>query len=80
MTTSETKIIDEGIAALARHYGVSEAEIVEELVGMLESGLCGQAPLEVVVGSLIAALYALHLHGFDDAAVTAAEEAEPSPT
>jgi hypothetical protein len=69
-------VIDEAITALARHYGVTEAEITEDLVDMSE-GLPGRSvPLENVAMSLLVALNKLTKYGFDDAAVTAAEEIE----
>ena len=66
-------VIDEAITALARHYGVTEAEITENLADMSE-GLPGRRDLlENVTRSLIAALAMLNSCGFDDGAVSAAE-------
>ena len=65
--------MDAGISALARHYGVTEAEITEDLADM--HGDVGRASLlEGVTRSLIAALWALNDCGFDDAAVTRWED------
>jgi hypothetical protein len=67
-------VIDEGIAALARHYGVPEAEIIEDLYG----GCRSRVSLEDVAESLVTVLGVLNDFGFDDAAVTAAEETDLS--
>jgi hypothetical protein len=71
-------VIDQAIRALARHYRVTEAEITEDLVVMVEwdgeSIPLENVTLEAVTHSLIAALGALNAFGFDDDAVTAAEE------
>jgi len=65
--------IDEAITALARHYGCTEAEITEDLADMSE--LAGRSVLlESVTRSLINALSTLNDYGFDDGAVSAAEE------
>jgi DeoR/GlpR family transcriptional regulator of sugar metabolism len=74
-------VTDEGITALARHYGVTEAEVRADLADMSEAnrvlGLPGRStPLENVAMSLIVALNKLTRYGFDDAAVSAAEEIE----
>ena len=68
-------LIDQAIRALARHYDTTEAEVIENLADMSE-GLPGRSNvlLETVTFSLIAALGALNAYGFDDGAVTAAEE------
>jgi hypothetical protein len=69
-------VIDEAITALARHYGTPEAEIMEELADMADGGFRSRDLLENAAMSLIVALNKLTKYGFDDAAVSAAEEIE----
>jgi len=74
---STENVVDAGISALARHYGVTEAEITEDLVDMADARWRSRVPLENVAKSLIVALDKLTRHGFDDGAVSRLEEAEP---
>jgi hypothetical protein len=81
-------MIDQAIEALARHYHVSEAEIAADHADLVDEdghsvdladmpeGEGYRILLENVTHSLIAALAALNGCGFDDEAVTAAEEIE----
>jgi hypothetical protein len=62
-------VINEGITALARHYGCTEAEITEDLADMSESGMRSPVFLENVTKSLIVALGVLNDNGFDDRSV-----------
>jgi hypothetical protein len=78
--------IDRAITALARHYGVPEAEIAGDHADLVDEdghridladlpeGEGYRILLENVTHSLIAALWTLNSYGFDDEAVTAAEE------
>ena len=69
-------VTDEAITALARHYGTPEAQVREELADMADAGFRSRDLLENAAMSLIVALDKLTGYGFDDAAVTAAEQIE----
>jgi hypothetical protein len=76
-----TDPVDWGIAALSRHYGCPEAEIRADIADYIldESGVRQHIPPENLIWSLIGALGALNDWGYDDATVTAAENAPPEP-
>jgi hypothetical protein len=70
-----TDSVDLGIAALVRHYGVPEAEIRADLADIImdETGVTQHISPENVILMLAGALGALNDSGYDDAAVTVAE-------
>jgi hypothetical protein len=70
-----------GLAALSRHYGVTEAQITADITDIIltESEVLSHVSLESVAMSLAGALGALNGCGYDDAAVTAAEGLAGAP-
>ena len=67
-------LVDKALAKLAHHYGITEDQFLKDFGGGLE--LVDRADLlRIAIESLTTALWTLNCYGFDDAAVTAMEDA-----